>query len=105
VKSVRRDPDLMKALPRIPTQLHRSAADTVRLRSSTRGDLARGSDFANSAAAPKGRLRPHRVQRIRALRYHHKLILSVLIVFGILALIVLLAKDRDQLEIVSADQR
>jgi len=46
--------------------------------------------------------RPHRVQRLRALRYHHKLIFSVLIVVGILALIVLLAKDRDQLELVSA---
>jgi cardiolipin synthase len=46
--------------------------------------------------------RPHRVERLRALRYHHKLIFSVLIVVGILALIVLLAKDRDQLEVVSA---
>ena len=45
--------------------------------------------------------RPHRVERLRGLRYHHKLIFSVLIVIAILALIVLLAKDRDQLEVQS----
>lgn len=51
-------------------------------------------------ANAKARL--HRIERLRGLRYHHKLIFSVLIVFGILAVVVLLAKDREQLEIVSA---
>jgi len=43
-----------------------------------------------------------RLDRLRDLRYSHKLVLSVLIVFGILAAIVLFAKDRETLEIVSA---
>ncbi len=46
--------------------------------------------------------RPHRLDRIAGLRYHHKLILSVLIVFAILALIVLLAKDRENIMLESA---
>jgi cardiolipin synthase len=50
----------------------------------------------------KLRRRLHRIERLRGLRYHHKLIFSVLIVLGILMLVVLLAKDREQLEIVSA---
>jgi cardiolipin synthase len=45
--------------------------------------------------------RSHRLDRLRNLRYHHKLVFSVLIVFGILAAIVLFAKDRETLEIVS----
>ena len=45
--------------------------------------------------------RAHRVDRLRELRYHHKLTFSVLIVFGILAAIVLFAKDREILQIVS----
>ncbi len=43
----------------------------------------------------------HRLDRLRNLRYHHKLVLSVLIVFGILVLIVLVARDRETLQIVS----
>jgi cardiolipin synthase A/B len=46
--------------------------------------------------------RLHRVERLRNLRYHHKLVFSVLIVFGILALVVLLAKDKEALKIESA---
>ena len=45
--------------------------------------------------------RTHRLDRLAALRYHHKLILSVLIVFGILALVVLLAKDRETIKLES----
>jgi len=46
--------------------------------------------------------RVHRLDRLRNLRYHHKLIVSVLIVFGILVAIVALAKDREVLKITSA---
>lgn len=46
--------------------------------------------------------RTHRLDRLAALRYHHKLILSVLIVFGILAVVVLLAKDRENIRVESA---
>jgi cardiolipin synthase len=49
---------------------------------------------------PKQRL--HRIERLRNLRYHHKLVLSVLIVFGILSLVVVLAKDKEALKIESA---
>ena len=48
------------------------------------------------------RRRPHRLDRLANLRYHHKLVLSILIVFGILAAIVALAKDRETLKIESA---
>ncbi len=56
----------------------------------------------SAAAVASAKKHLHRIERLRALRYHHKLIFSVLIVFGILALVVLLAKDREQLEIISA---
>jgi cardiolipin synthase len=46
--------------------------------------------------------RTHRLDRLAGLRYHHKLVLSVLIVFGVLALVVLLAKDRENIKIESA---
>jgi cardiolipin synthase len=51
-------------------------------------------------AQAKGRT--HRLDRLGNLRYHHKLILSVLIVFGILVVIVALAKDKEVLKITSA---
>ena len=45
--------------------------------------------------------RRHRVDRLRSLRYHHKLILSVLIVFGLLAVLLALGKDLVTLRLVS----
>jgi cardiolipin synthase len=50
---------------------------------------------------PRPKRHKHRLDRLSDLRYHHKLILSILIVSGILALIVLLAKDKETLKIVS----
>ena len=44
----------------------------------------------------------HRLDRLADLRYHHKLVLSILIVFGILAAVVALAKDKETLKIESA---
>jgi len=46
--------------------------------------------------------RKHRIERLAGLRYHHKLVISVLVVFGILALVVLLAKDRETIKLQSA---
>jgi cardiolipin synthase len=43
----------------------------------------------------------HRIERLRNLRYHHKLVFSILIVFGILAAVVALAKDTEVLQINS----
>lgn len=43
----------------------------------------------------------HRLDRLAGLRYHHKLVLSVLIVVGILALVVLFAKDRENINLQS----
>jgi cardiolipin synthase len=43
-----------------------------------------------------------RLERLAGLRYHHKLVISVLVVFGILALVVLLAKDRENIKLESA---
>ena len=45
--------------------------------------------------------RRHRIDRLRSLRYHHKLILSVLIVFVVLAVLLALGKDRVTLRINS----
>jgi cardiolipin synthase A/B len=47
------------------------------------------------------RHRPHRVDRLRNLRYHHKLLFSLLIVFAVLAVLLTLAKDQQTLKIVS----
>jgi cardiolipin synthase len=46
--------------------------------------------------------RRHRLDRLAGLRYHHKLVLSLLVVFGILLLVVLLAKDRENIKLESA---
>lgn len=45
--------------------------------------------------------RRHRIDRLRALRYHHKLILSVLIVLAVLAVLLAFGKDRVTLRINS----
>jgi cardiolipin synthase A/B len=61
--------------------------------------FCRGSELAHLSRVLERRT--HRLDRLRDLRYHHKLVFSVLIVAGILAAIVLFAKDRETLEIVS----
>ena len=51
----------------------------------------------------------HRVERLRALRYHHKLVLSALIAFGVVGVLLALGKDRVTLRVHSeytvADER